>query len=66
MHPVKRYKNIFMVFLSFYFFVAAIVLIKESIVLVGLGEVENLVSSVNNTLTGVFAGWFGTALLQSS
>ena len=66
MHPVKRYKNIFMVFLSFYFFVAAIVLIKESIVLIGRAQIESLIGSVNDTLTGVFAGWFGTALLQSS
>jgi sodium-dependent phosphate cotransporter len=61
-----RYKNLFFVLLSFYFFVASIVFIKESIVLIGLDQVESLVNSVDDTLTGVFAGWFGTALLQSS
>jgi sodium-dependent phosphate cotransporter len=61
-----RYKNLLLVLVSFYFFVASIVFIKESIVLIGLDQVESLVDSVDNTLTGVFAGWFGTALLQSS
>jgi sodium-dependent phosphate cotransporter len=63
---VMRYKNLLLVLVSFYFFVASIVFIKESIVLIGLDQVENLVNSVDDTLTGVFAGWFGTALLQSS
>ena len=61
-----RYKNLLLVLVSFYFFVASIVFIKESIVLIGLDQVEGLVNSVDDTLTGVFAGWFGTALLQSS
>lgn len=61
-----RYKNLLLVLISFYFFVASIVFIKESIVLIGLDQVESLVDSVDDTLTGVFAGWFGTALLQSS
>ncbi|HDQ06335.1 MAG TPA: Na/Pi cotransporter family protein [Candidatus Bathyarchaeota archaeon] len=61
-----RYKNLIFVLISFYFFVASIVLIKDSIVLVGLDQVQTLVNAVDNTLTGVFAGWFGTALLQSS
>jgi len=61
-----RYKNLFLVLISFYFFVASIVFIKESIVLIGLDQVQSLVNAVDDTLTGVFAGWFGTALLQSS
>jgi len=61
-----RYKNLLLVLLSFYFFVASIVIIKESIVLIGLEQVESLANSVDDTLTGVFAGWLGTALLQSS
>ena len=61
-----RYKNLFLVLISFYFFVASIVFIKESIVLIGLDQVQSLVDSVDDTFTGVFAGWFGTALLQSS
>jgi solute carrier family 34 (sodium-dependent phosphate cotransporter) len=63
---VMRYKNLLLVLVSFYFFVASIVFIKESIVLIGLDQVHSLVESVNDPLTGVFAGWFGTALLQSS
>lgn len=61
-----RYKNLFLVLISFYFFIASIVFIKESIMLIGLDQVQGLVDSVDDTLTGVFAGWFGTALLQSS
>jgi len=61
-----RYRNLICVLISFYFFVASIVFIKESIVLIGLDQVQSLVDSVDDTFTGVFAGWFGTALLQSS
>ena len=66
MLPVIRYKNLIFALLSLYFFIASIVFIKESIVLIGLDQVQNFIALVDNTLSGVFAGWFGTALLQSS
>ena len=64
--PAIRYKNLIFALLSLYFFISAIVFIKESIVLIGLDQVQNFIALVDDTLTGVFAGWFGTALLQSS
>ena len=66
MLQVYRYKNLLFALLSLYFFIASIVFIKESIVLLGLDQVQNFIGLVDNTLSSVFAGWFGTALLQSS
>jgi sodium-dependent phosphate cotransporter len=63
---IYRYKNLVFALLSLYFFIASIVFIKESIVLIGLDQVQNFIGLVDNTVSGVFAGWFGTALLQSS
>jgi len=64
--PVIRHKNLIFALISLYFFVSSIVFIKESIVLMGQDRVRDFLSSINDTTTGVFAGWFGTALLQSS
>jgi len=63
---INRYKNLIMALLSLYFFIASIVIIKDSIVLMGLDQVQNFIGLVDDTISGVFAGWFGTALLQSS
>ncbi len=66
MPPVIRHKNLILAVISLYFFISSIVFIKESIVLMGQDRVRDFLSSINDTTTGVFAGWFGTALLQSS
>jgi len=63
---ISRYKNLLFALISLYFFIASIVLIKESIVLIGLEQVQNYISLIDDKLSGVFAGWFGTAFLQSS
>lgn len=66
MLPVIRHKNLIFALISLYFFVSSIVFIKESIVLMGQDRVRGFLSSIKDTTTGVFAGWVGTALLQSS
>ena len=66
MSPVIRHRNLILAVISLYFFISSIVFIKESIVLMGQDTVRDFLSSINGTTTGVFAGWFGTALLQSS
>ena len=66
MLPVTRHKNSILALISLYFFISSIVFIKESIVLIGQDRVRYFLSSINDTTTGVFAGWFGTALIQSS
>ena len=66
MLQVARYKNLIFVVLSLYFFIASIVFIKESIVLIGSDQVQNFMGLVDDTISGVFAGWVGTAAIQSS
>ena len=66
MLPVIRHKNLILALISLYLFISSIVIIKESIVLMGQDSVRDFLSLINDTTTGVFAGWFGTALLQSS
>ncbi len=66
MLPAIRHKNLILALISLYFFISSIVFVKESIVLMGQDRVRDFLSSINDTITGVFAGWFGTALLQSS
>ena len=66
MSTITRNKNLIFALISIYFFISAIVLIKESIVLLGHDQVRSLLGSIDDTTTGVFAGWFGTALIQSS
>ena len=62
----KINKDIILTLLSIYFFVSAIVLIKESIFLIGEEQAQSFFGLVNDTPTGVLVGWFGTALIQSS
>ena len=66
MPPVIRHKNLIIAVISLYFFISSIVFIKESIVLMGHDRVRGFLGSINDTTTGVFAGWLGTAFLQSS
>ncbi len=66
MLPDIRHKNLILALISLYFFISSIVFIKESIVLMGQDTVRDFLGSINDSTTGVFAGWFGTALLQSS
>lgn len=66
MSIVIRHKNLIFAIISLYFFISSIVFIKESIVLIGQDQVQDFMGLINDTETGVFAGWFGTALLQSS
>lgn len=51
---------------SLYLFVSSIVLIKNSATLLGQGGALNILSSVRDPTTGALAGWFCTALIQSS
>ena len=51
---------------SLYFFISAIMLIKDSAGLMTEFLAENIVLVIRDTTSGVFAGWIGTALLHSS
>jgi solute carrier family 34 (sodium-dependent phosphate cotransporter) len=52
--------------ISLYFFVSAIVLIKSSAARLGEFLAESIVLVIQDTTSGVSAGWIGTALLHSS
>lgn len=49
-----------------YFFISSICLIKDSATLLGQGGALTVLSSVDNPTIGALAGWFCTALIQSS
>lgn len=59
-------KNLLLALISIYLFVSSIVFIKESVVLMGKDTVREFLGSINDAITGVLAGWIGTALIQSS
>ena len=59
-------KNLVFTVLSIYLFVSSIVLLKESILRVSEEQAKLILGLVKDTTTGVFVGWFGTALIQSS
>jgi sodium-dependent phosphate cotransporter len=52
--------------ISIYFFVSSIEMIKVAAKSLGHGGVDYIVGLIRGPITGVFAGWFGTALVQSS
>lgn len=53
-------------FIAIYFFVSAIVLVKNSAKIMGLVLAEKIVLVIRDTTSAVFAGWISTALLHSS
>ena len=61
-----RNKNAVGSILAIYFFVSGIVVIKTSAVIMGESLAEKIVLLISDTTSGVFAGWIGTALIQSS
>ena len=52
--------------LAVYFFVAGIVVIKDAACIMGESLTEKIVLIISDTTSGVFAGWIGTAIIQSS
>ena len=62
----SKYGNIAGSIIALYFFVSAIMLIKESASMMSEFLAENIVLVIRDTTSGVFAGWLGTALLHSS
>jgi len=61
-----RYRNAIGSILAIYFFVSGIVVIKDAAVIMGESLAEKIVLLISDTTSGVFAGWIGTALIQSS
>ncbi|MBL7167674.1 Na/Pi cotransporter family protein [Candidatus Bathyarchaeota archaeon] len=61
-----RYKNAIGSILAIYFFVSGIVVIKTSAVIMGESLAEKIVLLISDTTSGVFIGWIGTAIIQSS
>lgn len=59
-------KDYFLMAVSIYLFISSIEMIKVSAKALGHGGVEYIVGLIHGPITGVFAGWFGTALVQSS
>ena len=62
----SKYKNAIGSILSIYFFISAIVLVKNSSKVVGVALAETIVLIIRDTTSAVFAGWISTALLHSS
>lgn len=62
----KINKNLIFTLLSIYIFISSIVLIKESVFLLGEEQTKWILGLVKDTVTGSFVGWFGTAMIQSS
>jgi Na+/phosphate symporter len=60
-----RLKNALGSLIAVYFFVG-IVVIKSAAVIMGESLAEKVVLLIRDTTSGVFAGWLGTAILQSS
>jgi sodium-dependent phosphate cotransporter len=61
-----RLKNALGSLIAVYFFVSGIVIIKSAAVILGESLAEKVVLLIRDTTSGVFAGWLGTAILQSS
>ena len=61
-----RFRNVAVSLIALYFFISAIVLIKESAALMGEFLAQNIVLVVRDTTSAVFAGWIAAALLHSS
>jgi sodium-dependent phosphate cotransporter len=61
-----KYKNAIGSIVAIYFFVSAIVLIKNSAKIMGVALAETIVMLIRDTTSAVFAGWISTALLHSS
>ena len=61
-----RLKNALGSLVSVYFFISGIVVIKSAAVILGESLAEKIVLLIQDTTSGVFAGWLGTAILQSS
>jgi sodium-dependent phosphate cotransporter len=62
----SKYKNAIGSILSIYFFISAIVLVKNSAKVVGVALAETIVLIIRDTTSAVFAGWISTAMLHSS
>ncbi len=62
----NKYGNILGSIVALYFFISAIMLIKESAGMMAEFLAEKIVLVIRDTTSGVFAGWLGTALLHSS
>ena len=62
----EKYKNALGSIVSVYFFVSAIVLIKDSAKIMGEALAEKMVLLIRDTTSAIFAGWISTALLHSS
>lgn len=62
----EKYKDVAGSIISIYFFVSAIVLIKESTEIMSVTLAEKIVLLVRDTTSAVFAGWIATALIHSS
>lgn len=62
----SKYGNIIGSIVALYFFISAIMLIKESAGMMTEFLAEKIVLVIRDTTSGVFAGWLGTALLHSS
>ncbi|MCX6648930.1 MAG: Na/Pi symporter [Candidatus Bathyarchaeota archaeon] len=62
----SKYGNIIGSLVALYFFISAIMLIKESAGMMAAFLAEKIVLVIRDTTSGVFAGWLGTALLHSS
>jgi solute carrier family 34 (sodium-dependent phosphate cotransporter) len=62
----NKYGNIVGSIFALYFFISAIMLIKESAGMMAEVLAEKIVLVIRDTTSGVFAGWIGTALLHSS
>ena len=52
--------------IAVYFFVAGIVVVKDAACIMGESLTEKIVLIISDTTSGVFAGWIGTAIIQSS
>jgi len=63
---VSKYKNAIGSFVSIYFFISAIVLVKNSAKVIGASLAESIILIIRDTTSAVFAGWISTALLHSS
>jgi sodium-dependent phosphate cotransporter len=61
-----RLKNALGSLIAIYFFISGIVVIKGAAVIMGESLAEKIVLLIRDTTSGVFAGWLGTAILQSS
>ncbi len=62
----NKYVNATGSIISIYFFISAIVLIKNSAKIIGTSLAETIVLIIKDTTSAVFAGWISTALIHSS